>query len=154
NRRWRRRSSHFRGTDNHSGSRQRRFHHGNQRVGRNEWLLQNAVRAHPLRFLLVQRVERADQQNDGNVGKGRVLLYVVADFIAVADRHENVRQDQVGPHIGNLAYRSFAISDGYNVNALILQGQAHHLLDVAVVIRNQDLGHRTSSEGTHTNTPL
>src|SRR5262249_15343894 len=44
-------------------SRERRFHHGNKRIRRNERLLQDAVGTHALSFLLIQRVKRADQQN-------------------------------------------------------------------------------------------
>jgi len=50
-------------------ARQRRLHHRNQRIGRHKRLLQNAVRAHALRFLLIQRVKRAYQQNHGNMLK-------------------------------------------------------------------------------------
>jgi hypothetical protein len=28
---------------------------------------------------------------------------------------------------------------------VVLQRKTHHLLDIAIVVRNQDLGHRTSS---------
>src|SRR5271167_2117756 len=48
-------------------------------------------------------------------------------------------------YVGNFSYRGFAVAHGYHVDALVFQRQAHHLLDVAVVVRHQDLGHRTSS---------
>jgi len=48
-------------------------------------------------------------------------------------------------NIGYLANRGFTVADGDDVDALILQGKPDHLLDIAVVVRNQNLGHRTSS---------
>src|SRR6266478_1137562 len=80
----------------------------------------------------------------------RIVLHVLADFVAVPHRHEHVRQDQIGTYIGNFAYRGLAVSNSDHVYALILQGQTDHLLDVAVVVRNQNPGHRTSSEETAT----
>src|SRR5215469_15819794 len=85
--------------------------------------------------------------------KGRVLFYVIADLIAVTDGHKHIRQNQVRAHIRNFAHCGFAVADSYDVNALILQGESDHFLDVAVVVRNQDLGHRTSSDApAHTRT--
>jgi len=60
-------------------------------------------------------------------------------------RHKHVRQNQVGANIRNLPDRGFTVTDSDDVDALILQGQPDHLLYVAVVVRNQNLGHRTSS---------
>src|SRR6266550_7601551 len=42
----------------------------------------------------------------------------------------------------------FAISNGHYVNALIFQGKTDHLLDVAVVVRNENLRHYTASGDT------
>src|SRR5689334_14663000 len=80
----------------------------------------------------------------------RVLFHKLADFVAISHRHEYVSQHQIRPQIGNLAYRGLAIANGNHVYALVFQGQTHHLLDVAVVVRNQNPGHRTSSEDTAT----
>jgi len=54
----------------------------------NEWsaerrLLQYAVGANTLGFALVEGVERPNQQNHGKVGITRVVLDVVADFVAL-----------------------------------------------------------------------
>src|SRR5271155_4117820 len=48
-------------------------------------------------------------------------------------------------YVGNFSHRGFAVAHGHDVDALVFQRQAHHLLDVAVIVRHQDLGHRTSS---------
>src|SRR5271167_1638445 len=48
-------------------------------------------------------------------------------------------------YVGNFSHCGFAVAHGHHVDALVFQRQAHHLLDVAVVVRHQDLGHRTSS---------
>src|SRR4029077_13482891 len=45
----------------------------------------------------------------------------------------------------NFSHSCFAIANGNDVDALIFQGQPHHLLDVAIVVRNQNSRHRTSS---------
>src|SRR5271163_98966 len=48
-------------------------------------------------------------------------------------------------YVGNFSHRGFAVAHGHHVDALVFQRQAHHLLDVAIIVRHQDLGHRTSS---------
>ncbi len=80
--------------------------------------------------------------------KRSIHFHVLANFIAIPHRHEYVRKHQVRANIRNLSHRRFAITNGNDVDALILQGEPHHLLDVAVVVRNQNLGHRTSSGDT------
>ena len=87
--------------------------------------------------------------------QGRIIFHELADFIAVANRHENVSQNQIRLQIGNFANGGFAIAHGNDFNTLIFQGENYHLLNVAVVVRNQDLGHRTSSAApTHTSRGL
>ena len=80
---------------------QRGHHHRNQRIGRDERLLQDAIGAHTACFFFVQRIEGADQENDGDVRKARIFLDELADFVAVSNRHEDIRQDQVGIRIGD-----------------------------------------------------
>src|SRR5579863_5455422 len=75
----------------------------------------------------------------------RIICYAFADFVAISNRHEHVCKHQVRLQIRNLADRGFAIAHRNDFDALILQGQPYHLLDVAIVVRNQDLGHRLSS---------
>src|SRR4030095_13955883 len=94
----------------------------------------------------IQRIKRPNQQNDRNMRKGSSVFHKLANFIAVGNWHENCRQNEVGFHIGNLADGCLAVAHGHNFNSLILQGENYHLLDIAVVVRNQDLGHRTSSD--------
>ncbi len=72
--------------------------------------------------------------------QGGIHLYVLANFISVPNRHEYIGEHQVRAQIGN--------SNRNDVDALILQSQPNHLLDVAVVVRNQNLRHRTSSGDT------
>src|SRR5580704_11719176 len=80
------------------------------------------------------------------MGKVWVLLDVLANFVAIAYRHEHVGKHQVRLHVRQFPHCGFAIAHSDHVNSLVLQGQSHHLLDIAVVVRNQDLGHRTSSK--------
>src|SRR5215467_8405629 len=78
--------------------------------------------------------------------KSRVIFHVLANFIAVADGHKHVSQNQIWFYVGDFANRCFAIAHGNDVNALILQGKPDHLLDVAVVVRNKNFCHRRPSE--------
>src|SRR5260221_12920851 len=75
----------------------------------------------------------------------RIVLYVLANFVAVSHRHEYVSQHQVRPQVGNLAYRGLTVANGNHLYPVVFQGQTYHLLDIAVVVRNQNPGHRTSS---------
>ena len=115
---------------------QQRGHHGDQRRGGNERLLQHSVGVHALHLVFVQRVECPHQQNHRNVREALVGLHVLANFVAIAHRHEDVRQNQVGAHFGELAHRRLAVAHRDNGDAHIFQGQRHHLLDVAVVVRH------------------
>src|SRR5258707_1059203 len=106
---------------------------------------QPPVRAYSLRLLLIQGIKGSYEQNHGNMRQRRIVFHKLANFVAISYRHEYVSQYQIRPQIGNLPYRGLAIANGNHVYALIFQGQTHHLLDVAVVVRNQNPGHRTSS---------
>ena len=50
----------------------------------------------------------------------RVRLDELADFVAVAHGHENIREYKVRPQIGNLPHGGFAIADGNHIDTLIL----------------------------------
>src|SRR5271154_3229080 len=138
----------WRARQRNSGSRQRGLHHGNQRIGRDKRFFQDAVGAHALRFLLIQGIERSHQQDYRNMRQRRIRLHVLANFISVAHGHKHIGEHQVRPNIGDLAHGGFAVAHGHHFDTLISQGQPHHLLDVAVVVRNQNLGHRTPSGDT------
>ena len=75
----------------------------------------------------------------------RIVLHKLANFVAISHRHEYVSKHQIRLQIGYLPYRGLTVANGNHVYALIFQGQTYHLLDVAVVVRNQNPGHRTSS---------
>ncbi len=57
---------------------------------------------------------------------------------------------RVRVYLGDFSHRCFAVSDRHDLNAVVFQRKTHHLLDIAVVVRNQDLGHRTPSGNTPT----
>ncbi len=78
----------------------------------------------------------------------RIRLHILANLITVPHRHEHVGEHQVGMQIGDFPHGGFTVANGNDVNALIFQGKPHHLLNVAVVVRNQNSGHRTSSDDT------
>src|SRR5260370_32947916 len=80
--------------------------------------------------------------------QGGSHTYVSANFISVPNRHEYLREHQVRAQIGDFTHGCFTVANRNDVDALILQSQPNHLLDVAVVVRNQNLGHRTSSGDT------
>jgi hypothetical protein len=77
--------------------------------------------------------------------KGSIVFDVLANLIPVSYGHKHVRQYQVWANIGNLPDRGFTVADGDDVDALIFQGKPDHLLYVAVVVRDQNLSHCTSS---------
>jgi hypothetical protein len=82
------------------------------------------------------------------VRKRAIRFNVLANFVSISDRHEHIRQHQIRAYIRNLSHRRFAIAHGDDVDALIFQGKPHHLLDVAVIVRDQNPSHRTSSNDT------
>jgi hypothetical protein len=65
----------------------------------------------------------------------------LANFVSIADGHEHIGKHQIRAYIRNLAHRRFAIADGNDIDALIFQGEPHHLLDVAVIVGYEDPGH-------------
>ena len=71
----------------------------------------------------------------------RIHFHKLANFVAVSYRHEHVGEHQVRPHVGDLAHGRLAVSNRHNVNARVFQGKTDHLLDVAVVVRNQNFRH-------------
>ena len=75
----------------------------------------------------------------------RIFFHKLANFVAIPYRHKHIGEHQIRLHIGNFAHRGLAVAHGHNLDALVFQRQTHHLLNVAVVVRHQDLGHRTSS---------
>ena len=77
-----------------------------------------------------------------------VGLHELANFISISHRHKHVGKHQVWMHVRDLPHCRLAIPNGNDVNALILQRKHHHLLDVAVVVRNQNFWHQTPSGDT------
>src|SRR5205814_850114 len=71
--------------------------------------------------------------------KRSIHLHVLANFIPVSHWHEYVGKHQVRTQIGDFPHGCFAVANGNDFDALIFQGQPHHLLDVAVIVRDQDL---------------
>ena len=126
---------------------QRRRDHRNQRIRRYKRLLQHAVRADSPRFLFIQRIERANQQNYGDFRKPRIFLYVLADFVSIAHGHEHIGQHDVRIQIRQAPHRRFAIADGDDINPMFFERQRNHLLDVAVVVGDQNPGHLISPLG-------
>ena len=70
-----------------------------------------------------------------------VFLNEFTDFIAVAHRHEHVRQHQIRVSVRNAPDRGFAVADRYNLDSALLKCEHHHFLNVCVVVRNQNPGH-------------
>jgi hypothetical protein len=118
-------------------------YHGDERIRRNERLFQHAIGSDPLGLVLVEWIERTDQQNHRNVPEAGILLDEFADLVAIAHGHENISQDNVGVNFAKLSHGGFTITDCDDADALVFQGQRYHLLDVTVVVRNEDCGHVT-----------
>ena len=68
------------------------------------------------------------------MGEAGVFFHEFANFISIADRHENVGQDEIGIGIGNAAHGSFAVANGNDVDAAFFKRQRDHFLDVGVVV--------------------
>ena len=99
-----------------------------------------------MRFFLVQRIERAHQQNHRYVCEQRVVLHELTNFIAIPYRHEHIGQNQVRLHIRQPAHRHFTIPDGDNFHSMFRQRQRHHFLDIAVVVGDQNFRHEESPQ--------
>jgi hypothetical protein len=104
-----------------------------------ERLGQEAVAADPGRALLVERLERAGEQQHGDVAEGRVLLDEVAHLVAVLLRHDDVAEDHVGADFLGLLDGEPPVADGCHLEVLVGEGQLDDLLDRDAVVRQQDL---------------
>ena len=66
-------------------------------------------------------------------------LYVLADFIAVLLRHDDVREDDVGPHFTELGYGLGAVVHGRHFVVTVRERQLDDFLNRDAVIREEDL---------------
>jgi hypothetical protein len=100
------------------------------------------VRARRPRARLVERLERAGEEEHRDVREPRIGLHRLADLVAVPPRHDDVREDDVGPELLRLRHRVLAVVDGGDSVVLVREGDAHDLLDRDRVVREEKvLGH-------------
>lgn len=70
-----------------------------------------------------------------------IFLDELADFVAVAHRHEDVGKDQIGVRVGQAAHCGLAVANSDDFHAAFLKREHDHFLDISVVVRNQNSGH-------------
>jgi hypothetical protein len=63
------------------------------------------------------------------------LFQEFTNFVAVAHRHKNIGENQIRNNLRGFADASFTVPNGDNVYALAFEGERHHLLNIAVVVR-------------------
>jgi hypothetical protein len=88
----------------------------------------------PLRFVVIERLERADQQHHRDVAELRALLYEVAKLVAILARHEDVCEHQVGVDFLHLPLGQVAAADGDDFDPLIFESLIDHLVNGDAVI--------------------
>ena len=74
-------------------------------------------------------------------GLKRILLDEFANFVAIAHRHKDVSQNEIGVRIRKAPHRGFAIANSDDFHAAFLERQHDHLLDIGIIVRNQNSGH-------------
>ena len=82
-------------------------------------------------------VERGDDQ-DRQMGRGRVLLDAAAHGITIQPRHHHIQQNHIGPLDPNLLQRLFAVlSFGHLVAGCLQQGAQQRAVE-PLIIYHQD----------------
>src|SRR4029450_12169665 len=84
-------------------------------------------------------LDRARQQQHGDVREARALLDEVADVVPVLLGHDDVAQQDVGRRLLNALQREPPVADRHHLEVLVREGQLDHLLDGDAVIGQQDL---------------
>src|SRR5260221_1970992 len=104
-----------------------------------ERLDEDAVAADRPRAGLVDRLERAGQQHDGNVRQRGIALDEGRHFVAVALRHPDVREHDVGTIALDAIDRLLTVSHGDDLDVFVRERQLDDALDRDAVIRQQEL---------------
>ena len=111
---------------------------GDQRLGL-EGLREEAVASDAIRPILVERLERPREKENGNVGEGRRLLDELADLVAVLLGHDDVAENHVRTHFLDPLHGEPAVAHRDHVEVLVGESQLDDLLDRDAVVRQKDL---------------
>lgn len=87
---------------------------------------------------LIERLEVAREEQNGDILQRRVVLDIFAHLVAVLARHDDVRENEVRLDIAGLSDGVVAVINGGKFEVAVGQGDAHHLLDRDAVISQQD----------------
>jgi len=108
-----------------------------------ERLRQHAVAAGGAGALLVDRLERAAQQQYGDVRERRDSFHVRRHLVAVGLRGADVGEDDVGRFGRDPLQRGPAVADTHHLHVTSREGQFHDAANRDAVVHDEELvGHR------------
>jgi hypothetical protein len=107
-----------------------------------EWLGQIIIRANTAGLRFIKWLERAYEKHYRDMAKPLVPFNVLADLVATASRHENIREHYVGLKFFQLRNSLLAVADGRDLYPFIREGQANHLLNGDGIVRKQQFASR------------
>ena len=86
----------------------------------------------------IERLERAGEKDHRDRAVLRMRLHEFADFVSVLLRHDDVGEDDVGAHFGQLLDRLRAVIDRDHFVIAVGKREFDDLLDGDTVIREKD----------------
>src|SRR5579859_3829978 len=92
--------------------------HARDQVGRLERLADQLIRLHRERFFRDRFVHHARHQDHGRFAQPRMLFDVLADFVSVFLRHDDVGDDDVGRVLFDLLQRRVRVAAGDDLDVL------------------------------------
>ena len=111
-----------------------------------ERLDEHAIAAHFLGFRLVHRLERAGEEEHGDVLEVGVSLDERRNLVAASLRHADIGENDVRTIRRNARNRLFAVTDSDHLHVLTRKGELDHPLNRDAVVGQQQLVHKTSPE--------
>jgi hypothetical protein len=110
---------------------------------------QHAVAAHRTRSLLVDRLERAREEQHRDVGQVRRVLHERRHLVPVPLGHADVGEHDVGPVGFDALDGLLPVADGNDLDVFVRERQLDHALNRDAVVGEQELvRHELSYLGT------
>jgi hypothetical protein len=110
---------------------------GNQHL-RIEGLDEHARAARRPRSCVIDRIERAGEQDHRNVCQRRRLPHVQRDLVSVTSRHADVGEEDIGRIVAQPEHRRLAIADRDDVDGFIGKRLLDDALDRETVVSQQE----------------
>src|ERR1017187_1998600 len=123
-----------------------RFDGGNQGAGL-EGLRQGGVRLHACDGGGIQRLHDTGGEDHAHMAMPRAHLEVLADLVAGAAGHDDIRQHDVGIDVVEADQRGIGIADGHHFIAFFAEDALSHALGVRAVVHQQNTAHGLSGGG-------